>query len=105
MDNQVRDISGVAMDGVLLNQQHPTTFGVPSEREKAGICIGAFVKIGVRGHDGSGERFWVQVTELTATHLVGRIDNDLLYTDRHGLECDMLVKFEKRHILNIMLPK
>ena len=56
-----------------------------------------------RGMD--GERFWTIITEIRADGgeptYIASIDNDLVYTQHHGLALGDTVIFQRRHILQI----
>ena len=66
------------IDGVAMNRQHPITFSVPSDGEKATIRPGDYVKVGftVDSSIGQQERVWVQVQSVNHNKIVGVLDND-----------------------------
>jgi hypothetical protein len=81
-------------DAQAMATMYPATFEAPTTAELASIQPGSLVKICAR----EAERFWVQVTTRTGNHLSGRVDNDLVYTERHGLTLGDTVTFETRHV-------
>jgi hypothetical protein len=85
------------VDAQEMHRLHPTTFEAPYAEELAAIEPGDFVKICT-----GGERFWVKVDEHTPPHLVGRVDNELIGTDEHGLACNDVVRFEERHVFQTL---
>lgn len=96
------------VNGVQKNREHPATFEIPSVSEKTAVKPGQFVKVGVNfvpetKDDFNCERFWVIVSENLSDRQVikGLINNDLLYTDRHGLKCDGPIELPYDAILNI----
>lgn len=82
----------------------PESFDLPSNTRIQQVGPGSLVKIGVtfppneEGMD--GERLWVQVTQRDGDQLVGRVDNDLVATNGHGLQLNDEVAFHVRHILD-----
>ena len=88
------------IDGVAMNRQHPITFSVPSDGEKATIRPGDSVKVGfiVDSSIGQQERVWVQVQSVNHNKIVGVLDNDPVYADvRFGEQ----IEIELRHVLGI----
>lgn len=73
------------VNAVEKNRQHPDTFEIPSSDDLAELMQGDHIKVANR-HD-PVERFWVQVISVDhqLRQLDGTVDNDLLYTDNHGL--------------------
>ena len=55
---------------------------------------GDFVKIS-RG----GERFWVILSKI-GSECVGTVDNDLIFTNAHGIKLGDTVRFPKDQILD-----
>lgn len=87
------------MDELFTDAQHmaklyPATFEAPTAAELASIQPGSLVKVCA----GEAERFWVKVTTRTGDQLAGTVNNDLLYTDRHGLTFGDSIAFEARHV-------
>jgi hypothetical protein len=115
------------IDGLAQHHRHPTTFAVPPPQALAALKAGDFVKIGVNfdphkkqgddpparalvgaqmGADAAarvdGERFWVELTEVTAETLSGVVNNDLVYTAHHGLACGDAVTLRRSQVLSIL---
>lgn len=66
--------------------------------ELAAIKAGDFVKI-IRG----GERFWVKVhAPYHPQSRSGEINNDLMRTAVHGLQCGDVITFEPSEVIQIM---
>lgn len=78
----------------LLN---PETFDVPSEAELAAIKPGDSVKVCT-----GGERFWVSVTVASESMIAGTVDNQLVYTDRHGLRIGDTIHFSRECVYDVM---
>jgi hypothetical protein len=99
------DVVGVALDPVKvweftdaqeMKRIYPNTFEAPSEKQLSMVEIGDAVKVcAIR------ERFWVHVTAIDGNSLIGVIDNDLLFSEEHGLKYEDIVKFELRHIFSV----
>lgn len=88
------------IDGVKRNKEHPDTFQIPGDTACRGLSIGAFAKIGMDQPKRGGERFWVQITEITPTGYVGRVDNNLvIYPEFDG---KTLITFEPEHVLGVL---
>ena len=70
-------------DAHAMSIIHKKTFEIPSNDEIMAIRPGDFVKVCA-----SGERFWVMIefTDFSAGKLYGRVDNDLVSTEFHGLK-------------------
>jgi hypothetical protein len=47
------------------------------------------------------ECFWVEITELSKKLVTGRVDNDMVFTDEHGLKYNDTVNFAKKHIIEV----
>jgi len=95
------------IDARVQHERFPQTFSVPPLDRIARIKAGDFVKIGAEFEadtDGrTGERFWVVILSAFdragSACFRGKIDNDLLCTDRHGLSEGDEIEFNPRHIL------
>lgn len=61
--------------GLERHRQHPDTFEVPDDEEKAEIRPGDHVKLMWSVERLPGERMWVLVTERKGDRLVGTLDN------------------------------
>lgn len=88
------------IDAQEMAHKYPNTFEAPSAQELANIMPGDFIKICVEP-----ERFWVKITAINPGLLTGVISNDLVYTNRHGLDCDQIISVEPRHVYAIMVDK
>ncbi len=100
------------LDAWERHRAYPDTFHLPDPRSLARLRPGSFAKICAEFdpapeavEDVDAERFWTLVTavaEIEGAPLYrGRIDNDLLYTERHGLSYGDVVTFGPRHILDL----
>jgi hypothetical protein len=74
----------------------PETFYAPSAEELGALGAGSLVKVCT-----GAERFWTIIETLEGDTITAKIDNELTRTDIHGLKCDDLIQFEKRHIYQI----
>lgn len=67
---------------------HPESFQVPGKADLAAIKPGGFIKVCAE-RDGRGERFWIKVKAIRpsqdGTRYTGEVDNNLLFTEFHGL--------------------
>jgi hypothetical protein len=96
------------VDGVFLNAQNPRTFEIPSEVEKASVEPGHHIKAGVLVGLGDkypeAERFWLEVisNDTVKRVVTGRIDNDLVLTVGHGLQCDNVIEVPYNAVLATM---
>ena len=87
----------VFADAQEMHRLHPDTFHAPAPDELAAIAPGDSVKVCT-----GDERFWVTVTDVTDTGLAGTVDNDLLFTDRHGLSYGDLIRFGRECVYDIV---
>ena len=60
------------------------------------IKVGHFVNV-----DNGHENFWVEVLEVNPSSLIGRIDNDIEYSDDNN-EYNDIIQFSWRNVLNHM---
>lgn len=89
------------IDGVERNREHPDTFKIPSEDERAQQPLDATVKIGFEGGEGPGEKFWTTVVaRLDGGDYLLCVDNDLVMTTRHGLRLRDIVRASPHHIIS-----
>lgn len=100
MTKNVTKLSGVKyvlMDGVEQNRLYPDTFEIPSDKEKAALRPGDYVKLCFEDPLGLSvsERMWVQVIKRGT----GRLMNTPLAAD---LEWGDMVDYEDRHVLSVM---
>lgn len=89
------------MKNIIVNAQqmakkNPLTFEVPTIEELDNIQILDNVKISV-----GNERFWVKVSEIKKTKVTGTINNDLVFTNTHGLRFGDTITFYKKNIYSI----
>jgi hypothetical protein len=95
------------VDGVEQNAKHPTTFEVPSMEEKLAVKSGEHVKIGVLTGFAKplpeAERFWLKVkwNDPVRQVLIGRVDNDLVCTNGHGLKYNDVIEVPYNAVLTI----
>lgn len=85
--------------GVRRNRDHPDTFHIPTEAEKATIKPGVTVKQMFDMSD-FGERMWVDVVAVKRRHIVGRLVNTPVGIPR--LDSGDMIKFKRKHIIDIM---
>lgn len=85
--------------GVKMNRNHPDTFWIPTDADKAQVEPGSIVKLIFHQSDGWGERMWVRVEKIRGGRLVGRLDNDPLGFPR--LHYGDRIKFRRKHIIDI----
>ncbi len=81
------------VDAQAMNQAHPNTFHVPDAGELSAVGVGDYVKVAAEG-----ERFWVEVLSREGDAFTGRVNNDLVRTNLHGLADTDVVAFESRHV-------
>lgn len=103
----------IQITDILWNAQekhlnHPDTFFAPSQDELATIGPGSLVKIGLefdtKAPQGgvSAERFWIEVTDVNDTSIIGKVSNHLLYTEFHNLRFGDLVQFDYSAVMNVL---
>lgn len=83
-------------DAQRMQRKHPDTFAALAGDDMSGLVVGSFVKLCT-----GGERFWVEVTEIEHGGLRGRVNNDLVCTEAHGLNNGDSVEFQRRHIYSV----
>jgi len=79
-----------------MSEQYPETFDVPSDTELNNLKSGDLVKICV-----NRERFWVEIISINQDKILTRIDNDLIFTDEHGLSLNDELTISKHNIYSI----
>lgn len=97
------------VDGVASNREAPKTFHIPSDQEKAAVKPGQFIKLGVyfdkkpKDLAFDAERFWLVVSENSVERQVikGAVNNDLVFTECHGLKCDDVIEVPYHAVLEI----
>lgn len=80
-----------------MHDEYPDTFDAPSDYQLRKLKAGDFVKVCANGI----ERFWVIVTAVEGRTVTGIVNNDLVYEDDHGLECDDEIRFHRDCIYQI----
>jgi len=86
------------VDAQRMAKKHPGTFEVPTDERLKALKPGDFVKVNAK----PGERFWVKLDTVKGATLTGVIDNDLVYTDKHGLKMGDRVKFQRRNAYDVL---
>jgi hypothetical protein len=98
------------ISGVAMNQEHPTTFQLPSEKARLNVKKGDLVKlifeIAVPHSDEFGglsaERMWVKVKERKGPYFTGNLANQpLSYDEADTLKLHDQVAFLPEHIIDI----
>jgi hypothetical protein len=84
------------IDAQQMSKDHPDTFEAPDANQLAVLQVGDIVKV----CPGS-ERFWAEIKEIEGSTITAVVDNDLIYTEQHGLQLGDYIQFEKQHIYNI----
>ena len=96
-----------------LHEEFPDTFEIPSDQELKEIGPGDNVKIGVKIPPSTNEnlhptmrvdteRFWVEVEAVQDGVIQGKVNNDLIFTEQHGLKCDDRVTLMTENVYSIM---
>jgi len=93
------------LDGVAHSEKHPDTFHIPSDKVKAKIEKGYWVKVGFVHPKGNTERLWVYVIERLGDLIRGTIDNDPVLFAKSSLECGQIVTLTVDHVLGILDPQ
>lgn len=75
---------------------NPSTFEVPDARNS--LRVGDYAKVCA-----GRERFWVRVkpSKKKGT-LIGQINNDLVFTNEHGLKNEDFIRFLPRNVYQVM---
>jgi hypothetical protein len=90
-----------------LSRLRPEQFEVPNQERLDRVGTGSLVKIcAIAPHcdadmEARGERFWVEVTARWGNRLTGRVDNELVQTEEHGLSYGDLVEFLVDNIYDV----
>lgn len=89
------------MNGVIMNRDHPDTFEIPSDEEKAAIFPGDFVKVGFLTDARIGaERMWLEVTGIRDDGWIhGKLNNDPVIVS-HKIGDEFTV--HRDHVLSII---
>lgn len=87
-------------DAIALSIKHPETFSVPTTEDIDNVSKGIYthVKVAI-----GGERFWVIVTSIDTDEQIikGEINNDLLFTEQHGLKCGDEVELKYSNVYSL----
>ena len=74
----------ILVNAAEMARQYPNEFEAPAPEELTMLKIGDFAKVCILrqskqqlGIPTTGERFWVQITNIAGPILTGRVDNDL----------------------------
>lgn len=89
--------------GIVRSREHPDTFWIPDEMEKAAIHPGAVVRLMFTMRDGWTERMWVRVTAVSERRLVGTLANYPYGIPR--LTYGTKVRFRREHVIDINWPE
>lgn len=101
------------IDAEFRNRSTLGRFTVPTPEQLRSIEVGSFVKIGIEFPETpstalgrytivGGERFWVIIEKITPEfNFMGVIDNDLIYSDRHGVSCGEKICFSRKNIIEV----
>jgi hypothetical protein len=81
---------------------HPDTWEHPPKEVLDRIRPGYFIKVGVTHAELTGERFWGVVKEMTGNAIELQIDQDLLYTEQHGLSDKDLLLVQPHNVFGIL---
>lgn len=72
-------------------------FDIPGEELRTSLRIDDHAKV-----IANGERFWVRITGTEDKHYLGEISNELVGTDKHGLTLGDKIRFEPKHICQVL---
>ncbi len=81
-------------------RQNPATFEAPGPEELGAVGPGSFVKVCC-----GDERFWTLVTRREGDRIWAKVNNDLAFTNLHGLRDGDEVQYETRHAYNTNPPQ
>jgi hypothetical protein len=80
----------------VMHSLAPNKYRIPTKEDLYKLKVGDSVKVCVEN-----ECFWVEITELSKKLVTGRVDNDMVFTDEHGLKYNDTVNFAKKHIIEV----
>lgn len=87
------------------NFANPENFKIRPFEERTSVRPGQKVKVGVEfpqlPSGVHGERFWVHVSSKDKQGYVGAVDNELVFTDQHGLKLHDVIRFRADNIMEI----
>lgn len=88
------------VNGLLAHAEHPDTFEIPSQQDKAAIQVDDYVKLIFQQGGAMPERMWVLVTEMDGDKLKGMLSNHPINIEslEHGDE----VLFGTEHIVSVL---
>ncbi len=86
------------LDAHALSILYPDTFEAPTNEELQAIKVGDIIKVST-----GEERFWVIVEQVhqPSRTIIGKVDNDLLFTGEHGLSYADEVVFGFQNVYDI----
>lgn len=85
------------LNAVDMNKQNPDSFFIPSDEEIDEVSIGDFLKVCA-----CHERFWVKVHNMYAGEFTCIVDNDLVFTEAHGINYKDVVTVKRHNIMGIL---
>lgn len=84
------------VDAQAMALAFPETFQRPAPVALAALQVGDIVKVGT-----GDERFWTIIQDIHGKWISATIDNELQHSEQHGLFCDDMIRFERKHIFDI----
>jgi uncharacterized protein YegJ (DUF2314 family) len=87
-------------NGLLLHAEHPDTFEIPTEDDKAAIGVDDFVKLIFQQGGAMPERMWVLVTEVDGDKLCGTLANEPINMESLAYGDEVL--FGAEHIVSVL---
>ena len=87
------------IDAQEMAERHPSTFEIPSKKQISKLKIGDTVKVCV-----GKERFWNIIKEIKGGKIIAEVDNELVYTNEHGLDLGDIISFKTENIYQIYEP-
>src|SRR6266700_367449 len=95
----------IFIDGEERQRHFPSTFQIPTQKQRQELRLGDKVKVGLTGSKGKhptpGERFWVKLMTINESCLTGTVTNALVYSQVHGVDYGDTLTFETKHVLDI----
>lgn len=90
------------IDSLAMSKAHATWWH-PTEAELRRLKKGDTVKIGLVANREQGERFWAIIEKVNGDKLTVSVDNDLIFTAKHGIgDYDVLEIDRMTNIFNIL---
>jgi hypothetical protein len=87
----------IFVDAQEMRILHPDTFYAPTLEDLQELKDGDWVKVCTED-----ERFWCIVVEIKGDQLACVIDNDLVYSHRHGLYYGNIITVRKNNVYDII---